>query len=69
MNSLPFRLPPKALPVELPWLQRLTLEGFICTEVVQPHENSVPFPPATVEATWQQRGMCLLHMHGTEVFQ
>lgn len=66
MNSLPFRLPPRALRVELPWLQRLTLEGFICTEVVQPHENSVPFPAATVEATRQQHGVCLLRIHGTE---
>lgn len=32
---------PKTLPVEPPWLQLLTLQVFICTEVAQLHENSV----------------------------
>lgn len=40
INSLPFLLPPKALLVELSWLQLLTLQVFICTEVVRLHENS-----------------------------
>lgn len=44
INSPPLLLPSKALLAELSWLQLLTLQVFVRTEVLQLHENSARRP-------------------------